>query len=109
MSVGPKDFSQFCSWWNSFKHEPNLLHEVEPFFELVIPELVRLEPNFPEATSVQFNLEPYRTSELKLCEAMLDKFPIVWTTEGIVFREDIFALIEASFSWTYFQRAQFVV
>jgi hypothetical protein len=105
LTAGPADFTEFRDWWNSFQHEPNLKYEIEPFFELVVPNLARLEPNFPDATSIQFNLVPWRTDQLRLCKAMLEKFPIIWTTEGVVFRHDVFESIETSFSWTYFHKA----
>lgn len=56
-SVGPRNFSGFRKWWDSFRHEPRLKEEIEPFFELIIPELVRLQPTYADAARIQFNLQ----------------------------------------------------
>lgn len=108
-SVGPEDFREFDLWLASFPHQEGLRHETENFYELVVPAHVRLLQEFKEVRAVGFTLKPGRASELALSEDMLLKYPVIWTTEGIVFRDDVYRLIEDFFRWDYFYRGPFTL
>jgi len=74
-----------------------------------LPSHLRVVKEYPKADYVTFNLETWRTRHLNLSSAMLECYPGIWSGEGVVFREDVFDLIEEFFCWDYFNRAQFKV
>jgi hypothetical protein len=108
-SLGPDDFREFKQWLSSFRHDEKLRQEIENFYELILPSHVRLMKEYPAATPVAFNLEPWRNAHLNLSSEMLERYPGIWSSEGIVLREDVFKLIEEFFCWDYFNRVQFNV
>lgn len=107
LSVGPETFYEMENWLASFKGEEGLRHEIEQFYELVLPNHDRLKLEFKNLHTVEFNLESYRKSRLELSQEMLQAFPAIWSREGIIFRQDVFDLIEEFFSWDFFHRGQF--
>jgi hypothetical protein len=109
LSLGPDDFRELEQWWSSFRHDENLRQEIESFYELILPSQVRLMKEYPTAAPVAFNLEPWRTAHLDLSLAMLEHYPGIWSSEGIILRDDVFELIEEFFCWDYFNQVQFNV
>jgi hypothetical protein len=107
LSVGPETFDEMEKWLASFKNEEALRQEIEKFYELILPTIDRLKVEYKNLQVVKFNLESWRKTELELSEEMLQAFPAIWSSEGIIFREDVFKLVKEFFSWDYFHKAQF--
>jgi hypothetical protein len=107
LSIGPEDFNDMESWLNSFPDQPSLKQEIEPFYELVLPSHERITPEFSDVHPVEFSLLDWKLSIVQLSASMLQKYAVIWTVEGTVFREDVFNLVEPYFSWTFFNKGEF--
>ncbi len=107
LSVGPETFDEMENWLASFKNEEGLGQEIENFHELILPAHNKLKVKFKELQIVEFDLESWRKTDLELSEEMLQAFPAIWSSKGIIFREDVFKLIKEFFSWDYFHKLQF--
>lgn len=106
LSLGPDSYHDLEKWLDSFKHEKNLLQEIEDFYEMILPNHSRVVNEFSGMHPVKFDLEPWRKVELALSTEMVSKYPAIWTVAGIVFRTDVFELIQQFFNWDYFNKAE---
>lgn len=109
LSLGPESYYDLEDWLASFKHEEGLRQEIENFYELILPAHDRIKKDFSPFETVKFNLQPWCESQLDLSKEMLQIFPAIWSAKGIVFRQDVFELIEEFFTWDYFHKGQFTV
>jgi hypothetical protein len=108
-SLGPESYYDLEDWLASFKHEEGLRQEIEIFYELILPEFGQIKKEFGPLEAVEFNLKPWRQSRLDISKKMLQVFPAIWSTEGIIFRQDVFDSIEEFFCWDYFHKGQFTI
>lgn len=109
LSLGPESYYDLEPWLDSFRHEEGLRQEIENFYELILPAHDRLTKEFNNLRVIEFNLQTWRAARLTLSEEMFRTYPAIWSAEGIVFRQDIFEMIEEFFSWDYFHKGQLEV
>lgn len=66
LSFAPDDYRDRGAWLKAFPHVQRLHHEIEKFFELIVPAHPRVVQEFTDLKDVQFRVNPHRASQLKL-------------------------------------------
>lgn len=108
-ALGPETFDDLQNWLDAFPHDEGLRREIEDFYELILPRHDRLVRMFHNLQRVRISLASWRDSSVDLSREMLSSYPVIWEPEGIIFRRDVFDLIQEFFCWDFFRRAQFAL
>jgi hypothetical protein len=94
------------SFTSLYKHDPSLT--IGNYYELIAPEIYEIEANYDDLTEFEFEyLDSTATFELKLSKTMLNDNPVIWTSEGTIFRDFVFEKIKDFFNWDYFQKREY--
>jgi len=108
-SFGPEDYRQLDSWLASFRNDGALRQEMHIFFELVVPKHTEVLPEFKEVVTFDFKPDYWLPCTLALSREMLLKYPVMWSKDGVILREDVFKLIEEFICWDYFYKGVFTL
>jgi hypothetical protein len=97
-----------------FEHFPEASAQqresVGSYYEIVVPRLTEAAAEFPESKPIQVP-RPYNIgngNELRLCPALLKKYPVVWWSQ-VVFAEWAFRRIEPFLDRAYAEVVEFEV
>lgn len=100
--------NQPYSFTNMYKHDSSLI--IGNYYELIAPEIYEIEQNYDDITEFEFQYRETDLSfKLKLSKTMLNENHIIWTSEGIIFRDFVFDTIEQYYNWDYFERKKYSI
>lgn len=98
--------NQPISFLNIYEHDPSLT--IGNYYELIAPEVYVIEENYHDTEKISFQYrETSLTFDLNLSELMLTENPIIWTSEGSIFRDFVFEKIASYFNWDFFEKKEY--
>lgn len=96
------------SFTSMYEHDPSLT--IGNYYELIAPEIYEIEERYNDLKEFEFKyLDSNATFKINLSETMLNDNPILWTSEGVIFRIFVFEKIEKYFNWDYFEKKKYAI
>ena len=91
------------SFTSLYEHDPSLT--IGNYYELIAPEIYIIEKSYSDLAEFCFKYPGSNYMyKLKLSRTMLNDNPVIWTSDGVIFRDFVFEKIEKYFNWDYFKK-----
>jgi len=81
----------------SSAHRPSLERRLQPYYELLIYRHQDIEPRFTDLSAVEMHIPQsvYRDPLIaRLSVPMLERFPVLWHTHGLILAEKAYIILE---------------